>query len=123
MALVDALGYLVRFEPVPGQAHDLAGVPPLLDSLEFGGLIGDKAFDVDWLVEKLEARGSVAAVPSKSNWKVKCSRGREMNKWRHQIENFFAKIKEFRAIATRYGKTVADFRAIINLVAGVIAAR
>ncbi|MDE0042362.1 MAG: IS5/IS1182 family transposase, partial [Candidatus Poribacteria bacterium] len=37
--------------------------------------------------------------------------------------NFFAKIKEFRAIATRYDKAVVSFRDIVNLVAGVIAAR
>ena len=123
VALVDALGYLVRFELVPGQAHDLVGLPPLLDGLERGALIGDRAFDADWLIEKLEERGSVAAVPSKSNWRAERSRDREMYAWRHQIENLFAKIKEFRAIATRYGKTVVSFRAIINLVAGVIAAR
>ncbi|MDE0534408.1 MAG: transposase [Albidovulum sp.] len=122
-ALVDALGYLVRFELVPGQAHDLAGLPPLPGCLEVGALIGDRAFDAGWLIEKLEARGGAAAISSKSNRKAKRSHDREMYAWRRQIENFFAKIKEFRAIATRGGKTVAGFRAIINLVEGVIAAR
>ena len=45
-----------------------------------------------------------------------------MYKWRHQIENFFAKIKEFRAIATRYDKTDKSFAAAIHLVSGVVAA-
>ena len=72
---------------------------------------------------ELDARGAAAAVPSKSNRKNPRDHDEEMYKWRHQIENYFAKIKEFRAIATRYDKTVAGFGALINLVAGVIAAR
>ena len=43
-------------------------------------------------------------------------------RWRHQIENFFARIKEFQAVATRYDKTEESFTAGIHLVAGVIAA-
>ena len=123
MALVDALGYLVCFELLPGQAHDLAGTPPLLEGVDFGALIGDKAFDADWLVADLDARGAAAVIPSKSNRKNPRDHDEEMYKWRHQIENYFAKIKEFRAIATRYDKTVVSFGALINLVAGVIAAR
>ncbi len=40
-----------------------------------------------------------------------------MYRWRHQIENVFAKIKEFRAIATRCDKTDESFAAAIYLVA------
>jgi transposase len=36
------------------------------------------------------------------------------------IENFFAKIKQFRAIATRYEKTKRNFLAAVHLVAAVI---
>ena len=47
MAVVDALGHLVRFVILPGQAHDLTGVPDMLEGLPlFGALVGDKAFDV-----------------------------------------------------------------------------
>ena len=46
-----------------------------------------------------------------------------MYRWRHLIENTFAKLKEFRAIATRYDKTDASFRATINLAAAIIASR
>ena len=38
----------------------------------------------------------------------------------HLIENFFAKIKRFRAIATRYEKTVRNFLAAVQLVASVV---
>ena len=43
-----------------------------------------------------------------------------MYKWRHLIENFFRKLKEFHRIATRYDKTDTSFHAAIHLVAAVI---
>ena len=46
---------------------------------------------------------------------------REMYKWRHQIENFFARIKEFRAAMTRCNKADGSLAAAIHLVAGVVA--
>ena len=108
-ALVDAPGYLIRFELLPGQAHDLLGTPPLLEGVDFGVPVGDKAIDADsfvqkqgcWLVAELEARGAPAAVPSKSNRKISRGHNEETYKWRQRIENYFAKITEFRAVATR----------------------
>ena len=43
--------------------------------------------------------------------------------YRHLVENYFAKIKEFRGIATRYDKTDTSYGANLNLVATLIAAR
>ena len=51
MALTDAVGHLIRFEILPGQTHDLKAVPELLDDLTCGTLIGDKAFDADWVLD------------------------------------------------------------------------
>lgn len=48
---------------------------------------------------------------------------REMYKWRNQIEKFFARIKEFRAVATRCDKTDGCFAAAIHLVASVVSAK
>jgi transposase len=39
---------------------------------------------------------------------------------RHLIENFFAKLAQFRAIATRYDKTARNFLAAVHLAASVI---
>ena len=58
VALVDALGTLARFVLLPGQRHDSVGVAPLIDGIEIAALIGDKAFDNDWL------RNSTIAAPS-----------------------------------------------------------
>ena len=70
MALVDALGNLVRFLLLPGQAHDMKGVAPLIRSVSFDALLADKAFDADWLLKELDARGATAVIPPKANRKV-----------------------------------------------------
>jgi transposase len=113
----------VRFVLLPGQRHDTVGVAPLIEGIAFGALLGDKAFDVDWLRAELEDRGAVAVIPPKANRKAIIPCDRAMYRWRHLIENTFAKLKEFRAIATRYDKTDDSFRANINLAAAIIAAR
>lgn len=123
MALVDALGNLVRFVLLPGQRHDTVGVAPLIAGLSFSALLGDKAFDVDWLRVELDSRGAAAVIPPKSNRKATITYDKDMYRWRHLIENFFAKLKEFRAIATRYDKTDDSFQANIHLAAAIIAAR
>jgi transposase len=123
VALVDALGNLVGFVLLPGQRHDTVGVPPLIEGIAFGALLGDKAFDADWLRAELDDRGAAAVIPPKANRKARLDSDKAMYRWRHLIENYFAKLKEFRGIATRYDKTDTSFRANICLTAAVIAAR
>jgi transposase len=120
MALVDALGHLVRFILLPGQRHDSIGVEPLITGLDFNALLGDKAFDNNWLRANLDKRGVAAVIPSKADRAGPIPYDREMYKWRHLIENFFCKLKAFRRIATRYEKTDACFAGLINLVAAFL---
>ena len=111
MALVDALGNLARFILLPGQRHDSAGVAPLIKDIDFEALIGDKAFDADWLRAELNERGALTVIPPNASRAGTIPYNEEMYKWRHMVENFFQRIKEFRRIATRYDKTDTSFRA------------
>jgi transposase len=121
VALVDALGNLVRFLLLPGQRHDSGGVESLLHGIALDALIGDKAFDSDWLRAALNARGTLAVIPPNASRAKQIPYDEEMYKWRHLVENFFQKIKEFRRIATRCDKTDSSFRAAIHLVATFLA--
>jgi transposase len=123
VALVDALGNLARFVLLPGQRHDTVGVSPLIEDLSFGALLGDKAFDADWLRADLDARGAAAVIPPRADRKDGLAFDRAMYRWRHLIENTFAKLKEFRAVATRYDKTDTSYSATIHLAAAIIASR
>ncbi len=100
VALVDALGNLARFVLLPGQRHDTIGVAPLIQDVHFDALLGDKAFDVDWLRAELNQRGAIAVIPTKANRKQQIAYDKDMYRWRHLVENYFAKIKEFRGITT-----------------------
>ena len=120
---MDALGNLVRLVPLPGQRHDTVGVASLIEGIVFGALLGDKAFDADWLRTELDARGAAAVIPPRATRKGRFDFDRAMYGWRHLIENTFAKLKEFRAVATRYDKTDLSFAAGIHLAAAIIASR
>src|ERR687898_3024991 len=67
VALVDALGNLVRFVLLPGQRHDSLGVAPLISGIDFGALLGDKAFDAAGFRTELDNRDAVAVIPPKAN--------------------------------------------------------
>jgi len=84
-------------------------------------LIADKAFDADARVIKpLTAAGKAVVIPPKVNRRLPRDFDRDLYKARHLIENFFAKLKQFRAIATRYDKTARNFLAAIHLAGAVI---
>ena len=123
MALVNALGNLVRFMLLPGQSHDMKGVVPLIQGMSFGALLADKAFDANWLPEELDARGAVAVIPPKANRTLPRDHDAQACKWRHLIEDYFAKIKEFRGRATRYDQTNCSYAANWNPVATLIASQ
>jgi transposase len=123
VALVDALGNLVRFLLLPGQTHDMKGVAPLIKDISFDARLADKAFDAGWLLQDLNARGAKAVIPPKANRTVQRAYDTEVYKWRHLVENYFAKIKEFRGIATRYDKTESSYTASWHLAAALIASR
>lgn len=120
-ALVDALGNPLAFLLTPGQAHDLAGADALLPQMAADTVLADKAFDADErVIELLAAAGKTAVIPPKSNRKNPRIYDKELYKARHLIENFFCKLKQFRAIATRYDKTARNFLAAIYLAASSI---
>jgi transposase len=119
--LVDALGNPIGFFLTGGEAHDLVGADHLLPTMEADTLIADKAFDADARVlEPLSVAGKTAVIPPRTNRASPRDHDRELYATRHLIENFFAKIKQFRAIATRYEKTARNFLAAVQLVASVI---
>jgi transposase len=102
-ALVDALGNPIGFFLTGGEAHDLEGADHLLPTMQADTLIADRAFDADARVlEPLAAAGKTAVIPPRTNRSSPRDYDRQLYAARHLIENFFAKIKQFRAIATRY---------------------
>ncbi|MGY3110958.1 IS5 family transposase [Bradyrhizobium sp. LM6.9] len=123
LALTDALGNLVRFVLLPGQRFDTVGVPPLIEGLAFNALIADKAFDSNAIIAELEARGAKVVISQHPRRAQPLAIDKEMYKWRHLIENFFGKLKEFKRIAMRADKTDQSFTSMIYLAAAAINSR
>ncbi len=118
--MTDALGNLVRFELLPGQRYDTVGVAPLINGIDFGGLIADKAFDANWIIEDLNERGAQIVISQRPQRREPREIDVEIYKWRHLIENFFGKLKEFTRIALRSDKTDQSFTAMIYACSTVI---
>jgi transposase len=72
------------------------------------------------VIEPLLAAGKTLVIPPKRNRKIKRDFDTEMYKARHLIENFYCKLKQYRAIAARYDKTARNFLGAIHLVAAII---
>ncbi|WP_234489035.1 transposase, partial [Oxynema sp. CENA135] len=99
----------------------LVGAERLLPSVEVQALLADKAYDADERVRQpLHERGIEVVIPSKKNRKQAHDYDRFLYQTRHLVENFFAKLKQYRGIATRYDKRSVNFLGGIYLAASVI---
>ncbi|MEM1369967.1 MAG: IS5 family transposase [Cyanobacteria bacterium P01_H01_bin.15] len=120
-ALVDALGNPLRLHLTPAQASDLSEADVLLTDLEVDALLADKGYDADErVIKRLQNDGIKAMITSKRNRREPREYDRELYKARHLIGIFFARLKQYRAIATRYDKLAESFSGSIYLAATVI---
>ena len=113
----------MRFVLLPGQRYDTVGVAPLIKGVEFGGMIADKAFDSNWIVADMNDRGAQIVISQRPQRNQPLEIDAEIYKWRHLIENFFGKLKEFKRIAMRSDKTDDSFEAMIYACAAIINSR
>ena len=116
----DALGNPVALSLTPGQAADISQAVPLLDQVEPDAFLADKGYDSAALVETLEARGITPVIPPKANRKHPRKTDSALYRERNLVERFFCKIKQYRAISTRYDKLANSFLAAVALVCVLI---
>lgn len=100
----------------PGQAADIKQAVPLLDRVEAEALLADKGYDSDALVATLEERGITPVIPSKANRREQRKTDFALYRERNLVERFFCKLKQYRALATRYDKLANTFLAAVALV-------
>lgn len=84
-------------------------------------VLADKAYDADERMrDKLKSKGCEAVIPSKKNRIIAIDYDKDCYKVRHLIENFFAKLKQYRSIATRYDKTAQNFLGALYLAGCIV---
>jgi len=82
-------------------------------------LIADKAYDTNSLRGLLAERGIDAVIPSSARRKPLIPHDREAYRQRNLIERMFARLKDFRRVATRYDKLASNFLAGVTLAAAI----
>jgi transposase len=118
--IADALGRAIAFRIVPGQAHELPQAVPLLDSLPGIPMwvVGDRGYTSHAFREHVWSMGARPAIPAKSNEApVACPDWIYNN--RNVVERLWARLKEWRAVATRYEKTASSSMGMLCLAAAL----
>jgi transposase len=116
--VADGRGRAVAFALAPGQAHELPLAPGLLDRLPRVPLwvVGDRGYSSDAFRELVWSKGARPAIPTRSNEAaVACPAWIYHN--RNLVERLWGRLKEWRAVATRYEKTAASYLGVLCLAA------
>lgn len=114
-AVVDALGLPVRFELGPGQQNDIVPACALVRDLHANQVLADRAYDADSLHDLILEQGGEPVIPPRRHRRYQHRYDKIAYRQRWGIEGFFAKLKQWRRIATRYDKLAANFLGFIKL--------
>jgi transposase len=115
----------IAVDVVAGHSHEAAHLEPMLDATaarvpDMDEVVGDKGFDGDPQRNACRDHGAKPVIPFKKN-RLKPGRlNRKAYRERNKIERLFAKLKEFRRVATRYDKLKPTFLGVIHLALGFI---
>ena len=104
--MCDGQGRQIRLHLTAGQVSDFKGADVLLPDLPEGTeeVIGDRGYDSNRISLSLAARNITACIPPKKNRNIKPPYNWHLYKKRHLIENMFAKLKDWRRVATKYDR-------------------
>ena len=118
--VADASGRAVAFRIAPGQAHELPHAVPLLDRLPGVPLwvVADRGYSSHTFRDHVWSSGARPAIPAKRNEApVACPDWAYAN--RNRVERLWGRLKEWRAVATRYEKTACSFMGVLCLAASI----
>jgi transposase len=117
VGVCDAAGRLLDFVLVAGQAHELAPSLTLLRRLPEAPswALADMACDAKEFRAEARAMGAIPVVPSRRNAKEPQPCPAYIYRHRNLIERCWSRLKERRAVATRYDKTAACYAAGIAI--------
>ncbi|SDX89625.1 Transposase DDE domain-containing protein [Nitrosomonas sp. Nm33] len=101
---VDDCGLPVEFEITAGEVNDCSVAPHLIAKLpDAEAMVADRGYDSECIREQIVKKGARAVIPTRRN-SVKGNADMDwgLYRYRHWVENAFARLKQYRAVATRY---------------------
>jgi transposase len=113
----DALGNPVRLLAGPGQQGEVLRAAELIEGLACGHVIADRAYDAEHFHDTVLEAEAVPVVPPRPNRRRPHAYDRILYKERNLVERCFAKLKQFRRVATRYDKLLLNFMGFVTLAA------
>ena len=113
--VVDSYGLPIQFKITGGEVHDSKVAQALISDLPLADyVIADRGYDSEAIRHFIEERHSIPVIPRKKNSKIgNDSMDWHLYKHRHLVENVFARLKHFRAIATRFDKLKRNFESLL----------
>ena len=104
-----------------GQMSDYKGAQLLFEDLPAAPvLLADRGYDADWFRKALRRKGIEPCIPPRKNRKTDIPYDKTLYKQRYKVENMFAKLKDWRRVATRYDRCAHTFFSTICIAAVVI---
>ena len=125
-SLQNGTGRPIIFLLTEGQMSDHQGAAiiypklPTADMLIGDMLIGDKGYDSDAFRDALTKRGITPCITPRANRRLPATYCKALCKQRHEIENMFARLKDWRRISMRYDRCAHTFFSAICIAATVI---
>ena len=99
---------------------DHKGARLILEVLPTGAtLIADRGYDSNWFREALADKGITSCIPPTKSRKVPIAYNKALYRQRPKVENMFAKLKDWRRIATRYDRCAHTFFSAICIAATI----
>lgn len=104
-AVMDAFDQALCMFLLAGQRRDYIGARASLEALPPAThMLVDHSYDADWYREGFENKRDTPCRPSRKSRNIPISHGAARYRWRHKIENSFARLKAWRRVASRYDR-------------------
>jgi len=120
--VVDSYGLPVEFEITGGEVNDCSVAPDLIAGLpDVEVIVADKGYDSEHIREQITKKGARVVIPRKRNsLKGNADMDWGLYRYRHLVENAFARLKHYRAVATRYDKLKRNYESMVAMACGYL---
>jgi len=113
----------VRLLAGPGQESDVGRAAALIEGLHPRHVLADKGYDADHFRAAILQARAQPVIPFTRSRAAVSRHDKDLYKERNRVERFFSKLKQFRRVATRYDKLLANFMGFVTLAAIAILLR
>ena len=105
----------VRAIITDGTVADCSKAGELIEGIDADCLLADRGYDTDDVIKQASEAKMEIVIPPKKNRKNQRKYDRNIYENRHQVENAFLKLKQWRGIATRYAKKASSYVASVQI--------